>query len=217
MTEAEWLACDDTLAMLSIVGRGGSERKLCLLGCAWWRRAFGRDAVAPILRVVEVVEQVADGRVSHKGLREALASMYEEVDAEDSADAASGGAGAERWAARCVTAILTDRGAWGNRMWWGASVLSDRRRAVLIRCVFGNPFRPVALDPALRTPTVVSLAEAAYKEPQLPAGALDPQRLAVLADALEEAGADAAIVDHLRGDGPHVRGCHLVDLILSRG
>ena len=35
---------------------------------------------------------------------------------------------------------------------------------------------------------------------------LDPDRLAVLADALEEAGCDNAdILSHLRGPGPHVR------------
>ena len=32
-------------------------------------------------------------------------------------------------------------------------------QAALIRCVFGNPFRPIPLVPAHRTPTVVSLAQ----------------------------------------------------------
>jgi hypothetical protein len=42
-------------------------------------------------------------------------------------------------------------------------------------------------------------------------------RLAVLADALEEAGcADADILSHLRGPGPHVRGCWVVDLLLGK-
>jgi hypothetical protein len=39
----------------------------------------------------------------------------------------------------------------------------------------------------------------------------------VLADALEEAGCtDAELLQHLRGPGPHVRGCHLVDLLLAK-
>jgi len=38
------------------------------------------------------------------------------------------------------------------------------------------------------TPDAVALALAAYEERQLPSGHLDPQRLAVLADALEDAG-----------------------------
>jgi hypothetical protein len=46
---------------------------------------------------------------------------------------------------------------------------------------------------------------------------LDPDRLAVLADAMEEAGADAEMVEHLRGPGPHVRGCLVLDLLLDMG
>jgi hypothetical protein len=42
--------------------------------------------------------------------------------------------------------------------------------------------------------------------------------LPVLADALEEAGCtDQTILDHLRGPGPHVRGCWAVDLLLGKG
>jgi hypothetical protein len=42
-------------------------------------------------------------------------------------------------------------------------------------------------------------------------------QLPVLADALEEAGCtDQSILDHLRGSGPHLRGCWAVDLLLAR-
>src|SRR5262249_29434874 len=88
----------------------------------------------------------------------------------------------------------------------------------LLRDIIGNPFRPVALDPAWRTPTVTALATAAYEERQLPAGTLDPQRLAILADALEDAGcAKDQILNHLRSPSPHVRGCWPLDLLLARG
>ena len=61
------------------------------------------------------------------------------------------------------------------------------------------------------------LAQAAYDERTLPAGTLDPDRLAVLADALEDAGcSDAAILEHLRGPGPHVRGFWPLDLVLGK-
>jgi hypothetical protein len=64
---------------------------------------------------------------------------------------------------------------------------------------------------------VPRLARAAYEERHLPPGRLDAARLAVLADALEEAGcADAGLLDHLRGLGPHVRGCWAVDLAFGR-
>jgi hypothetical protein len=64
---------------------------------------------------------------------------------------------------------------------------------------------------------VVALARAAYDQRELPAGTLDPARLAVQADALEEAGCtDADILNHCRRPGVHVRGCWAVDLLLGK-
>jgi hypothetical protein len=98
---------------------------------------------------------------------------------------------------------------------------AEKDQAVLIRDVFGNPFRPITISSAVLAwsdSTVVRLAQAAYEERQLPAGRLDDGRLAVLADALEESGcADSDILGHLRGPGPHVRGCWAVDLLLGKG
>ena len=77
--------------------------------------------------------------------------------------------------------------------------------------------RPVTVSPACLTPQVVALAQAAYDLREMPAGTLDAFRIAVLADALEEAGCDNAdLLNHLRGPGPHVRGCWAVDLILGK-
>ena len=86
-----------------------------------------------------------------------------------------------------------------------------RAQVALVRCLFGNPFRPVAADPAWRTPTALTIAEGVH------AGrAFD--RLPVLADALEDAGCDHPdLLAHLRGPGPHARGCWPVDLLLGRG
>jgi hypothetical protein len=93
----------------------------------------------------------------------------------------------------------------------------DAAQVQLIHDIFGNPFSPVAVDPTWRTPTVTSLAIAAYEERNLPSGELDAVRLALLADALEEAGCSAeTILDHLREPGPHIRGCWAVDLLLAR-
>jgi hypothetical protein len=91
-------------------------------------------------------------------------------------------------------------------------------QAVLLRCIFGNPVYPLAINPAWLTPAVVSIAQAAYDERQLPSGELDFARLAVLADALEEAGCtDLELLVHLRGPGQvHVRGCWALDRVLAR-
>jgi hypothetical protein len=94
-------------------------------------------------------------------------------------------------------------------------------QAALLRDLFGPlPFRSITFPPCVRTwneGTVQRLAEAAYQERALPASTLDLGRLAVLADALEEAGCDdEEILGHLRGPGSHVRGCWVVDLLTGR-
>ena len=80
-----------------------------------------------------------------------------------------------------------------------------------VRDIFGPlPFRPVIVDPSWLTPTVLSLAEGIYAD-----HAFD--RLPILADALQDAGCNNDdILSHCRSDGPHVRGCWVVDLILAK-
>jgi hypothetical protein len=52
--------------------------------------------------------------------------------------------------------------------------------------------------------------------PQMP-GTLDTARLAVLADSLLDAGCDNDdLIQHCRQSGEHVRGCWVVDLVLSK-
>jgi hypothetical protein len=94
-------------------------------------------------------------------------------------------------------------------------------QCLLLRCLFGSPFRPLRpLDPGWLTwnnGVIPILAQAIYEERSLPEGTLDPARLAVLADALEDAGCtEAELLAHLRGPGPHVRGCHAIDALLGR-
>jgi hypothetical protein len=92
-------------------------------------------------------------------------------------------------------------------------------QAEVLRDIFGNPFLPITINPAVlawNNAIIVRLARTAYDERQLPSGTLDEARLAILADALEEAGCtDPDILGHLRGHGPHVRGCWALDLVLG--
>jgi hypothetical protein len=46
-------------------------------------------------------------------------------------------------------------------------------QAVLLRDLFGSPFRPIAFDPTWRTPTVLALAQSADDHRLLPAGHLE--------------------------------------------
>jgi hypothetical protein len=80
----------------------------------------------------------------------------------------------------------------------------------LVRDIFGNPFRVQAFDPAWRTSTVLELTRSSYDSG-------DFSILPILADALQEAGCeDAAVLDHCRAGGPHVRGCWVVDAVLQK-
>ncbi|HUR53438.1 MAG TPA: hypothetical protein VMZ71_04880 [Gemmataceae bacterium] len=57
---------------------------------------------------------------------------------------------------------------------------------------------------------MIALANGIYEE-----RAFD--RLPILADALQDAGCDNdGILTHCRGDGAHVRGCWVVDLLLGK-
>lgn len=77
-----------------------------------------------------------------------------------------------------------------------------------VRDIFGNPFRPVAFDPGWRTETAVGIARRI-------ADSREYGNLPVLADALQDAGCDAAaVLDHCRDPGDHVPGCWVVEAVL---
>jgi hypothetical protein len=102
---------------------------------------------------------------------------------------------------------------------WAAEAAFKAEHCATLRCIFGNPFRATpALSRSLLDQNeglLVRLARAAYDDRLLPSGHLDIQRLAVLADALLDAGCDDdALLGHLR-DGPHYRGCFAVDAVLA--
>ena len=80
----------------------------------------------------------------------------------------------------------------------------------LVRDIFGNPFRPVSINPIWLTPAVVKFAQTVYDGRQF---ADLPER----ADALEEAGCtNDDILTHCSQPGEHVRGCWVIDLILGK-
>jgi hypothetical protein len=81
---------------------------------------------------------------------------------------------------------------------------------MLLRCIFGNPFRPVSPGPWVK-PAAVSVAQDIYDRRDFAA-------LPLLADLLEEAGCpEQSVLDHCRQPGEHARGCWVVDLVLGKG
>jgi hypothetical protein len=93
---------------------------------------------------------------------------------------------------------------------WKGEPLRSNRQLEFLRDIFGNPFRPVAFDPAWRTSDSTGIAKKMYADRNFSA-------MPVLADALEEAGCDSVhILLHCRTPGTHVRGCWVVDLVLDK-
>jgi hypothetical protein len=245
MTEAEWLSATGPVDLLNCVlmdpwGRSLSwllvprkerarQRKMRLYLCActrWWWDLLGPRARA----AVEVAERYADG----------LAGGAELDAARKAAEAeAVGETGDESWWVRlknatqrseydmcsycmqaATAALRTLQFEDVSRVIYSFEKGSWMAEVYLVRCLFGNPFRPAPpISPALlawEAGTVRRLAEDAYQERLLPDGDLDPVRLAILADALEDAGGDSSLVEHLRGAGPHIRGCWCVDALRCR-
>jgi hypothetical protein len=215
MTETEWLACTDTRPMLFFLRGNASDRKLRLYGVACVRGTFWGQLSDPARKnAVEVAEHIADGQGTTDELGSAhVAAWLAEGDINIAGCAARETASPLAWHAAIDVPSYVGEAVRRGELDTESVIASVQ----VLRCIFGNPFRPVAIDSIWRTPTVTALATAAYDDRILPAGTLDPDRLAVLADALEDAGCDNdEILTHLRGPGPHVRGCWAVDLLLGK-
>jgi hypothetical protein len=224
LTEADWLTCDKvTIDVLNWLHRRyrGRDRKFRLAGAAAARHVAHQLTGPRYRNLIDLVEQVADGLADpeqlHRQHGDAEAELFERslelqrtgVDllkaskrlaAEYAATRAAMPGGA--WEAAC--SALADAARAGKRadMWaWQAEMLRD---------IFGNPFRPVKLEPAWRTVNVIDLARGIYGDRAF-------ERMPILADALEDAGCtNAAILEHCRSGPSHVRGCWAVDLLLEK-
>jgi hypothetical protein len=211
--EDEWLASGEPEKMLEFLGDRASERRLRLFAAACCRRVWDTLTADAGRRAVEVAEGFADGAAGARALRAAQVAAAKatadydpaaglgEYRADAALTAAMNAAGKRaslRYAAECAADASEDGDA--ERV----------AQAVLLRDIFGNPFKRVVLDPPFRTSAVTAIATAMYESRDFGAAA-------ILADALEEAGCqDGEILGHLRGPGPHVRGCYVVDLALGR-
>jgi hypothetical protein len=207
MTEAEWLVCTDWWAMLRSLRGKASDRKLRLFAVACCRRVSHMDREEVWQKATDVAERYADGLVSKKRMRDTRKLIWEEM-------AARSGEHDVLHLQAAAWLLLDSTAHYYDIVNMAVSLLAvPFSQAGLLRDIIGNPFRPVPLDPVWlcwNGGTVRKLAQATYDE-----HAFD--HLPILADALEEAGCmDAAILDHCRGPGPHVRGCWVIDLLLGK-
>jgi hypothetical protein len=225
MTEAEWLACGDPQSMLAFLGDGVSDRCLRLFVCACCRHFWHRLGDGRSKRSVETTERFVDGLASKRELgvaiRDCLISEGRVRPRSDVWERLAGMTGYWRESLARPEVLL---GAYGVAV-SACRAVSDSREeclmaANLLRDIFGNLFRFAVFDPswlAWNGGIISILAQALYDDRTLPAGHLDAMRLPLLGDMLEDAGCTAPqILEHLRGPGPHVRGCWVVDLLLGK-
>ena len=223
MTEEKWLA-GDLKKMLKYLHRHGSERKRRLFACACCRRQWRQFIGPQCHEALEVAERYADGLATRPELYDAEVRAHEaygicrdrgEPANMDAADAVYAAACAEvGWDIAEAAADRAARAAAGYAARGQAKAAKATEAAaqlVLLRDVFGNPFRPVAFEPAWRTSDVLLLATGIYDEQAF-------DRMPILADALQDAGCTAdELLNHLREPrATHIRGCWALDLVLGK-
>jgi hypothetical protein len=218
MTEEEWLSCADWKEMgrhLRQQGYHGSQtfdRKWRLLGCAICRLFWDRIPHDRNRAAITVIERHPAGSFDDFELHDALCSSssveYDFADLDTYWAIKNLGRSyykIQPESAFVHAAIVADRECGGQG--------KEPRVPLLFREVFGNPFRKVTITHVLlqwNLGTVPRLAQTIYDEDRW-------ADILILSDALEDAGCDNVdILNHLRGPGPHVRGCWALDILLGK-
>lgn len=229
MTEAEWLACDNPVKMLEFLKGKVSERNLRLFAVACCRRRWAWFADKKSQNAIIVAEGFANGERTELELLDAhekawriveypgdafdirfLAKKIASFAASPLADVAASGVANDL----IFAAVVEECGeeVEGDPSWQQqCEIAISREREELAKVLreIAHPFHEL-FDHQCFTSTVVSLAQTIYDEKAF-------DRMPILGDALEDAGCDNAdMLNHCRQQGEHVRGCWVVDLILSK-
>jgi ATP-dependent Clp endopeptidase proteolytic subunit ClpP len=231
--EAAWLAGDDPVKMLEGLTEDIRPRKAVLFGVACRRRVEAWDYYKEAAAATDTAELLADGQVTTADCQRAYEAVFiaregagrmilGDPDGTEPNDGTAGYYALE--AAANLLHLAGNRRVLGSVRWScsQAARFGDhtpdrtqgtaelRAQAGLVRCLFGNPYRPVPVDRRWRTADVVGLARGIYED-----RAFD--RLALLADALMDAGCDnEQVLGHCRSEGPHSRGCWVIDQLLGK-
>jgi hypothetical protein len=207
MTEREWLECDNPLRMLGYLKASPDARKTLLLTAACIRRIW-KVLPQKARSWVEMAERSADGLCAYDpNLAESCEHAL--IDAVQSTGWGDDGV---ICAVQQVFHVFWQVPEFIEAEEANSDWKTERRhQADLVRCVFGNPFRPLA--PAVQhwnNNTAVKLARATYEGSRF-------ADMPIVADALEVAGCTTAeILDHCRKPGVHVRGCWVLDQLLGK-
>ena len=219
MTEFDWLSATDPEPMLTFLLHSdrGSQRKLRQFFCACARRMWpqlGQDSRIAVI----TAERYIDGLAGEDKLRGARRAAQNAESREHMRIWVQGArpfrgrkaAGSETVGAARVASLAV---AFQNYRLdqWSVWPLSGAVQTALLRDIFGlMPFRRTPLHPSWRTTNVIDLARTIYEERTF-------DRLPILADALMDAGCtEDEILMHCRSEGPHVRGCWVIDLLLGK-
>jgi hypothetical protein len=219
MDEEQWLACDDPKQMLECLSGRASDRKLRLFACACCRRIWPLLTDGRSRRVVEVAEQYADGQATDQVVLGQAAEDDHVIDTVEKLRPEV----ALHLGLAVQAALLRD--IFGNPYrpvpvsppwltWQGGTVSRLAQAAYEERGRRCNNCGGHGLVYQKGLPRVCGMCN---RTGRIEDGSLDSNRLAVLSDALEEAGCDSeGILRHLRSPGPHVRGCWVLDLVLGK-
>lgn len=231
MTEIEWLICSDPRRLLSFLKAKATVRKVQLFAVACCR-GLGRWLPDQRSRkAVEAAERQADGLAGEHELQaarqEALAAnasligkptclsetaraaWYALLDPEFGSVAAVAVSAVRFSVSEQVDGYRFSEEADPVEV-RAATLQEESRQTDLLRDIFGNPFRPVTFDPNWLNADVLALARQMYET-------RDFSAIPILADALMDAGCgEEQVLGHCRGDGPHVRGCWVIDALTGR-
>jgi hypothetical protein len=213
MTDAEWENAIDPTPMLRVVRGKASDRKLRLFAAACFARLIALLPDPRQRRGIEMLGQLAEGAVTPVECRAVTTEVRRAIPPDDWI-AGSPPADHLHYVALmlyrefCSSSIAVHAVHAADGL--ADSAAERREQARLMRCIFGNPFRPMAVDPRWLSPTTVSLARSIYEERTF-------DRLPILAGALEDAGCHRSdLLAHCRDEAPHARGCWVIDLALGR-
>lgn len=215
MTEHEWLACVNSSKMLEFIRATATKRKLRLFAAACFRRLAHLLPDHRQQSAIEMLEDDPEEVELRRGVVQRVRLALPSSD--DSFRGKCTGTNDPYFVGlmlyRELVSSSTAHHATVATQGLADGVEEQLVQSRLLRCIIGNPFRSVKDDPtwlAESNGTVLHFAQTIYDD-----RAFD--RLPILADALEEAGChDADILGHCRGEGPHVRGCWIVDLLLGK-